>query len=847
MKKGLFPKLLPHLIAIVVFIIVAVIYCKPALEGKVVNQHDITNWKAAIHQSQVYKETHGQYPLWTNSMFSGMPAFQIGFPANNVVPWIAHTIFTLGLPEPIQFFFLACICFYFLCCVLRINPYIGIVGALAFAYATYDPVIISVGHDTKMWSIAYMPALLGSILLIFERRNYWLGAALTALIASVMVAMNHPQIDYYFFIAVAIMTVFYLVRWIREKDFSHLIKSMGFVIVAALIGLLVNAVTFLSTYQYQKETIRGGSSEVGAKSKEDSKTGLDKSYAFSYSFSITEPIVLMFPRTFGGSYPDHEEVKQDESKAIDALRAMPQELQQEIQYPKYYWGGMIGANEVGTSGPPYVGSIICFLAIIGLFIVDKKYKWWIATTIALTIIMSWGKYFDGFNSILYHYLPFYNKFRAPSMALVITQLMLPLLAVLTLDKVITVDQRNNSFKYLKKGLIAVGLVLAAALFCYISFDFLSAPDKEMLQRVNQANQPQLTQYIQPYIDGLKSDRKGLMMSDILRAFGFCITGAILLLLALKKTLKPVMAAALFGIVVLIDLLTIDSTYLNSNSYQDPEENSVPFQKTATDNDILKDTSYYRVLNVAGDAFFENLTSYYYNSIGGYHPAKLRIYQDLIEKQLYNELNTVGTILQGKGGTLDSANIPVLNMLNTKYFVAKDPRTQQTQYRQQNPGAMGPVWFVKNVRFVKDANEEINALTNSHPKDTAILQENFRNGLNNQSSWSADGTIKLVKNDNDIVEYKSNSNATQLAVFSEIYYDAGWKAFIDNKELPILKANYVLRALPVPAGSHSIVFKFEPSDYIAGRKLTTIFSILLLLLLAAGIFFEWRRTQQPSTT
>ncbi|MDB5206179.1 MAG: hypothetical protein JWR72_1254, partial [Flavisolibacter sp.] len=472
MKKGLFAKLLPHLVAIVVFLIVAMLYCQPALEGKVVNQSDVTHWKGSIHQSQVYKETHGQYPLWTNALFSGMPANQIGMPGNNLLPWYLHTVLTLNLPVPIQHFFLACICFYFLCCVLRINPYIGMFGALAYAYATYNAVILSVGHETKMWSIAYIAALLGCILLIYERRKYWIGAALTGLITSSLIAVNHPQIDYYFFLIVAIMSIFYIVRWIKAKEFTHLTKALGFTIVAGVIGLLVNSVNFFSTLEYQKHTIRGGSGELAEKKDGDAKNGLTLDYALDYSLAVAEPIVMMVPRAFGGS-SGKAEVSQEESKAIEAVQAMPKELQQQMPL-SYYWGGI----STGTSGPPYVGALICFLAIIGFFILDGRYKWWILSACILAVLMSWGEYFLGFNALLYHYLPLYNKFRAPSMILVIPQLLLPLMAVLTVSKVAEEKEKHAFVPYFKKGLIGVGAVVALLLVCYVAFDFKSGRDAE---------------------------------------------------------------------------------------------------------------------------------------------------------------------------------------------------------------------------------------------------------------------------------------------------------------------------------------------------------------------------------
>ena len=838
MKKGLFATLLPHLIAIIVFLLVAVLYCQPALEGKVVNQSDVTHWKGAIHQSQQYQEKHGEYPLWTNAIFSGMPAFQIGMPGNNLLPWYAHAVFTLGLPKPIQFFFLAAICFYFLCCVLRINPYIGIFGGLAYAYATYNAVILSVGHETKMWSIAYIAALLGAILLIYERRKYWVGAAVTGLVTSVLIAVNHPQIDYYFFLIAAIMTVGYIIRWVRNKDFSHLTKALGFTLVAGIIGLLINSVNFLSTLEYQKQTIRGGSGELAQTKEGDAKDGLTKDYAFDYSLGVSEPIVMMVPRAFGGS-SDKEEVGQEESKAVEAIRNMPQELQQQMPL-SYYWGG-IG----GTSGPPYVGAIICFLAIIGFFILDGRFKWWILAACLLAILMSWGKYFLGFNTVLYHYLPLYNKFRAPSMILVIPQLLLPLMAVLTIDKVAREKDKHNFLPYFKNGLIGAGAVIALLFVAYISFDFKSNRDQDILSQVISSGQPQMIEAVRSFFDGLVADRRGLMLADIFRTIGICLAGAGVLYLAIRKTIQPVLIGAILSVLVLIDLLPVNSRYLGKEDYQEPTENEAGFVPNQMDQEILADKSYFRVFNLY-NPFNENFTAYHFNAVGGYHPAKLRIYQELIEKQLSQELNVSATTLQTNPAGLDSARLPALNMLNTKYIIAKDPNTGQTQFKQQNNGALGPVWFVKSLRVVKDAKEEMAAFATLNPKDTAVIQQSFRSQVTGAGNWSAEGTIKLDRNDNDIAEYSSNSNAEQFAVFSEVYYDAGWKAYIDGKEAPIVKVNYVLRGVQIPAGAHKIVFKFEPQDYFRGRQLTTIFTIALLLLIAAAIFFEWRNRNKGQT-
>ncbi len=816
MKKGIFLQLLPHLIAVAVFLIVAVVYCKPALEGKVVQQNDITQWKGSIQQSEVYREAHGHYPLWTNALFSGMPTFQIGGVNENIPGGVWHSILTLGLPKPIQFFFLACICFYFLCIVLRSNPAVAIMGSLAFAYATYNPIIISVGHDTKMLSMAYMPALLASVLLIYQRK-YWLGGALTALFASTLIAMNHLQISYYLFLALGIMTIFFAVQWIKNREWRHLAIALSITIVAAIVGVLTNAVILFSTYEYQKFTIRGGGSALTDTTQTvKSKTGLDKGYAFNYSMLITEPFVMMVPRMYGGS-SGIEEVSQEESKAIEAIRSLPQELQSQLPMA-YYWGGIGNNNSFGTSGPPYAGALICFLAILGIFVSDTKHKLWAWTAILVTIMMSWGSYFDGFNSLLYNVLPFYNKFRAPSMILVIPQLLLPMLAVLCVNSVIRAENRKTLIPQFKKGLIATGAIFILLFILYISFDFLGPGDKNVLKQVRDMNQPQLYEYITTFFEGLKEDRKSLMIGDIFRSLGFIAVGIIVIYLLIKNLIKPLLAILILTVFSFIDLISVDLKYLNADNYSEQTENEASFVKTASDEQMLADTSYYRVYNVGADRFQENITSYYYNSVGGYHPAKLLIYQDLIERQL------------SKG------NEKVLDMLNTKYLIQKE--NGQTKGFQQRTTASGAAWFVPNVQFVKTPDEEMAALDNFNPKDTAFVQDKFKAFVPPVISDST-ATIQLVKNDNDIATYTSQSANNGFAVFSEVYYPAGWKAFIDGKEATIVKTNYVLRGLSIPAGKHSIEFRFEPSGYHTGKSVATISFIVLILLIVIAAFMEWK--------
>lgn len=829
MKKDLFRKLVPHLVAVGIFLVIAVIYCSPALQGEVVTQTDITQWKGSIQESEEYKDAHGRYPLWTNALFSGMPTYQIGGVGNNYVGSMLHRILSLGLPKPIQFFFLASLCFYIFSIAIRVRWVVGVLGALAFAYATYNPVIIAVGHDTKMWSIAYMPAVLGSFIVLFERR-YWLGAAMIALFVSAMVAMNHLQIVYYTFLVIGIMVIFYIIRWVRAGELTHLAKVAGIGIFAVLVGILCNSQILFTTYDYQKATIRGGGSELTDTSGvAHAKDGLDKDYAFSYSLTIAEPLVMIAPRMFGGS-TDHQEISEANSQAIEHLRGLPQEAQQfffqnmspllgqseegEI-YPRTYWGGLLM-----TAGPPYIGAAIFFLAILAFFVLDNRHKWWILTAIVLSIMMSWGEYFMGFNTILYDYLPFYNKFRAPSMILVIPQLLIPVLAIMGLNRLIDMNDTKLKTAAFKNALITAGGFILLLLALYFSFDFMSEGNKELMKRISAQGQPELRELMNNFFDALKDDRRSLMMGSIIRALLYMAISAGLVFFMVRNSLKPTLAVSFLAVLVFIDLMSVDTKYLNKDNFREQEENNFIFVKTGADEQLLNDKSVYRVLNVGGDRFQENMTSYHHNSIGGYHPAKLRIYQDLIERQLSKQ------------------NEGVLDMLNTKYLLQKD-ETGRTSNFMARPTAAGPAWFVSNVQFVKTADEEMAALDSFSVKQTAFVRESYRNQVGNITNSDSAGTISVTKHDNEEIVYTSQSATGGFAVFSEIFYDRGWKAYIDGKEVPVVRTNYVLRGLAVPAGKHTIRFAFEPESHKTGTMVGIIANIISLLIAAWAVWQYYR--------
>lgn len=819
MNKGMFKKLLPHGIAIVVFLLVAVIYCRPVLQGKVLQQHDVTQWKAMAQNSFEYKEKYGHFPLWTNGMFSGMPAYQIAMQSDTVVSvgWF-YNILTLGLPKPISFFFLACVCFYFLAMVLRINPYVAIAGALAYAYATYNPIIIAAGHDTKMQSIALMPALLAAVILVYERR-YWVGGALTALFTALLIGMNHPQIAYYTFLILVFMTIAYAINWIGKGELKHFATSAAIVLVTALTGVLCNAVSLMTTYEYSKASIRGGT-ELASSTTNSNKTGLSADYALSYSMYKAEPFVMMVPKMFGGS--NSLEKAQEESKAIEALQGMPQELAQQLQYNLgAYWGG-IG----GTSGPPYVGAIICFLTLIGFFILDTRHKWWILGTSVLAILMSWGSYFEGFNVFLLNYLPLYNKFRAPSMTIVIPTLLFCMMAVMTLQKVLNMENKAELWTRYKKGLLLTAGIFVVLLLIYFNADFTSEGDRNLLSQT--ASMPdQVQNYVRTFLSALKDDRRDLFMGSLVRTFLFIAAAAALLWFFIRKTLAPGILIGAIGVLAFIDVMAIDVQYLNAANYQEDFEYQTSFTPSPVDTQIEQDTSYYRVFDVRqglaaalGSGYA--LPSYFHNSVGGYHPAKLSIYQDLIENQL----------------SKFPQSLPVYNMLNTKYIIQRDAQGQEQVF--SNPEALGAAWFVNGLRFENSAADVMAALSNFNPRDTAVLFAEDKGALNAAPMDSA-ASIRLLYNNNDEAAYVSNAASAGFAVFSEIFYDKGWKAYIDGQEAPIIRTNYVLRGLSIPAGQHQIKFEFKPASYYTGNTISTIASLLIyvFLILAAWQWYKRR--------
>ena len=865
MKKFNYKKFIPHLIAIALFLLVTVIFCRPALESDVVlQQGDISGWQGMSHQSFLYKETHGHFPLWSSNMFSGMPAFQVAMDG----PWTPlgylHIIFTLGLSIPFSFFFLACIAFYFLCQCLRIKPWASVLGALAFAYSTFDPIIITAGHNTQMFALAYTPALLGAIILLFEK-NYFSGFVLTVLFTGLEFLQNHQQISYYILIVIAAMTIAYVINWIKAHEFGHMFKTISLAVIAGAIGLLLNANNLLPVYDYGKESKRAGQLVIDGTDKKDEvkegkTTGLSKDYAFQWSYGKMETFSLMFPGIKGyGLYGAQRDGEQYLFPSLDEKSNLATYLTEKMNVPEdqasnfalqsssdLYWG-----EQPVTSGPVYLGAVICFLFIFGMFYLDRKHKWWILGVSIFGILLAWGNNLPGFNYFMFDHLPFYNKFRVPTMTLVIPQLLFPVISALVVNKLMD-NQDDEKWRKFRWSVIITAAVFAIVVLFYFSSDF-SKENKERSKVFNEvfnpadpAVQSKLDSINEKYkpssdnrlyenlmfntkgdkqmsrgvLNALRKDRASLLSGSLLRSFLFVLVAILFIGLFTKRKIKTALMIAGLSLTSIIDLLTIDMKYLNEKSFDNKDKyEAVEFPLSEADKAIIKDTDpNFRVFNLSGgDPFQESKTSYYHKSIGGYHPAKLGIYDDLASYQLNG-----------------SPNVRVLNMLNVKYVIQRGQQNG-APVKIDNPNALGNCWYIKGVEFVKGPVAEMKALNNFNPKDTAIIDEKYHDFVTSFTPADSNSYIRQSAFDNDTVKYESNAATNHLAVFSEIFYK-DWKAYIDGKSVPFFKANYVLRAMMIPAGKHSLEFRFEPAMYFLGNTISKISSWILLLLLV--IYFLW---------
>ena len=850
MKKINFKDFLPHIIAIAVFLLISIIYCLPLFQGMVVNQHDMIGTKGMTQQSIEFFEKYGRYPLWTNSMFSGMPTYQILFAAkyNIGIGWM-HNIFTGFLPSVAGLFFLSCIGFYILSISLKLKPWVGIFGSLAYAFASYNAIIAVVGHVTKFATMGYAPAVLAAFIVLMDRK-YILGFAMMIIFSTLFFTQNHVQMVYYFMLVMVCLGVAFLIKTIQSKDYKHFIKATSLALIAVAIGAASFAVILLPTNEYAKETMRGGRSELTldktAAKENKSAGGLDKDYAFGWSYGKAESFTFVLPN-FNGSDGDPA-IFGENSKVIEALQNLKFSNGQALpeQAVNAFYGGMspYWGTQPNTSGPVYFGAIVCMLFLAGLVFAPKKHLYWLIPATIIGLILGWGNNLASINYFLFDHLPGLNKFRSPSSAMVIPQLTFPIVAALALQQIFYGNlEKSVLIKKLKVAGLAVAALLIVMTGLYFSLPFTTGTDaqgnnhdKRVKEGITQQVAQMMAQGKEPSAEmtaegsgmanslnrALVQDRKSIFGSDLVRMYLYIILGAGLIFLGFKYKWNPILVVSIIALISFIDLVSVDNRYLNKSKYTTPDEYVQGLSPNTADQFIKKDTSYFRVLDQSsgGDPFQDSRASYFHNSIGGYSPAKLALYEDLKTYQL------------------QKGNREVYNMLNTRYIIASDPSSGRVM-AQPNTDANGPVWFVKAIKYVNNANEEMLALDSLHSMDTVVIDKREQPKVTGAPQFDSAASIKLIKNLNDEITYQTKASSAQFAVFSEIYYPLGWKAYIDGKESPIIKVDYAFRGMNIPAGDHTIRFEFKPKTYDTANMIALVAGVITIvaLLLCAFLLFK----------
>jgi len=823
MNKDLFKKIAPYVVAVVVFLAITLVYFSPLLEGKKLKQHDIAMFKGMSKEIADFRQQTGEEPLWTNSMFGGMPAWQISVQYKDNLVRYVDKILTLGLPSPVNLVFLYFLGFFILMLVLRINPWVGLAGSLAFALSSYFFIILGAGHTSKAHAIGYMAPVLAGIILTY-RGKYWMGVLLTALALALEIKAGHLQITYYLVIIIFVYGLYQLINTAQNRTWFQFSKATGLLVLALLIAVLTNITSLWATYDYGKDTMRGKPELT--KELKNKSSGLDRDYITAWSYGIGETWSLMIPDVKGGASGQIGRQK--------ALNKADRRYRDIIAKQNSYWG-----NQPGTSGPVYVGVIVLFLAILGMFILDDKLKWALLTVTVLSIFLAWGRNMMWFTNFFIDYIPGYNKFRAVSMTLVIAELAIPILAFMALNKIIKEPGllKNNMKPFYYSLGFTGGVIIIFYLFPTSFFDFLSQYETDQFRQYQKTSDPA---QILAFIDNLTAVRVAIFREDALRSLFFLIVGAALIFSFAYGKIKQGWLIAGITVLVLIDMAGVDRRYLNNGNFIPSREADRPFLPSKADKEILKDTNPdYRVLDLTKSTFNDASCSYFHKSIGGYHGAKLQRYQDLIDEYLNPEIMDLVKTLPGQHTQTEIeqmlAKQQVLNTLNTKYIMIRPDMMPIP-----NNHAFGNAWFVKHDVVVKDADEEIAALGKNNLRATAVVDDDFSGQLP-KGSFGSDSTavIELKSYAPNKLEYEYHSTTEQLVVFSEIYYDKGWDVYLDGKQVPYFRADYVLRAMTLPAGNHKIVWKFEPKIWVVGEKVSFASSLLLILMVVGFLVYEGR--------
>ncbi|WP_297986252.1 YfhO family protein [uncultured Chryseobacterium sp.] len=823
--------------SIILFAVIALLYVNPVISGKALIQPDIVHYKGGAKELLDFRAQNGKETYWSDAMFGGMPTYQSGAQFRGDIIKKVDDVLNF-LPKPANYLFLLFSGFFLLGMVAVRNWKYALLGATFFGLSTYFYIIISAGHNGKVHTLAYFAPLLAGILLVYMRKKYILGFIVTALFMGLQIAANHPQMTYYLFIALGFLFISELIRTIQGKtDWKHFLISSGILALAFGIGVGMNSQRIMANAEFVKETTRGKQILNNEKHTAEN-SGLDKESITAWSYGKLETLNLFIPRLMGGG---------SQEEGSDKMMARVQELVQENVSSQQemdmiskgfgslsYWG-----DQPGTSGPAYQGAIVCFLALLGFFFAWKKYRYWILGATILTIMLAWGSNFAPLTDFFIDFVPLYNKFRAPSSILVVAELLLPFIAILGLyrfynDEKLEEEYKQKMITYVSAGVL--GFLLILIVFGKAILGFTTATER---------------QYLPPYLlDYLVGERNSMFRIDAIKAFFYVLITATVLYLSLKKKLSQNIALIIIGVVSLFDLWSVNKRYLNDGNFVDKTfannpfitENSEFLSGKAAENPYIqgllsqanvnkvleqiseKDKTHYRIYNQPLGTFSETNTSYFKSSIGGYSAAKLRRYDDVINEYFMK---------------MDTVKVPrILNLLNTKYMIFGNTESPQAV---ANPDSNGNAWFVSDVKFVNTPNEEIKQIGEIDSKKTAVvLAEDKKYFDGKQIAADSTATINLTKYQANELEFKTQSKTPQLAVFSEIYYPKGWKMFVDGKEVPYIKADYLLRAVHVPAGNYNVKMVFEPEVITKGKIFSLTAFGLFLLLSAAGIFFLNRK-------
>jgi len=800
-----FKKIVPHLLSIIIFMAVALIYFSPILQGKVLNQSDLVQAKAMEHEREVYKQKDAKEIYWTNAAFGGMPTYMLGASFPNDYTLKINKLLNF-LPRPANFLFLYFLSFYILMLVMKVDWKLAILGSLAFGFSTYYIIIIGVGHLAKVRAIAYFPLVIAGILLVFERKKYLFGFILTTLAVALELNSKHPQMTYYLLFAVLILGLFLLFESFKSGQLKTFFKETGLLIVAALLALGMNATNIMPVKEYARHSIRGKSIvsvNPDGSPKKNLRQGLSKDYITEYSYGIAETFNWLVPRFMGGS---NSENLGEDSHLYKALtdKTDSQTARQFVSQVSTYWG-----KQPIVAAPAYIGAVVIFLAFIGLLFYQGKYKKWFIATVIFALLLSWGKNLSFLTDFFIDYVPLYDKFRAVASIQVLVEFFIPVLAVLGLYSFFTSNLTEK--ERLKKLYIGLGS-LAGLLIIFIlmgsSFFTFESP---------------MDSYYAKYglLDALIDDRKAMLVNDSIRSLLFILVSGGVLYAFLKQKIKKEIVVPVLALLILLDLAGVDKRYVNNNNFVSDDYLNRVFTPSALDKEILKDETYYRVMNFTRNPLTDGLTSYFHKQLGGYHAAKPRRIQDLFDFYLDKQINP-----------------EIFNMYNVKYLIVPGEKGQSGI--QVNDQANGNAWFVNDLKFVKDENAEILSLKNLHTKQTAVINQSYQKELPQEFAKDSLASIELTAYHPEKLTYKSQNDKPGFAVFSDSYYKDGWKAQIDGKPAKIYKVDYSLRGLTIPAGTHQITFEFKPDVIKTGGQISLWSFVIFVILTLGTVFFYWRQ-------